>query len=97
MKAISKIVAFAALGGALFFSSCAGSYYVSSTPEEPYYVQPVAPYQGAVWIPGEWTWSGGRYVYVRGYYTRPRAGRVWVRGTWNRGPRGYAWHRGHWR
>jgi hypothetical protein len=96
MKTISKFAAFAVLAGALLFASCSGSYYVTERPAEPYYVQPAPPYYGAVWIPGEWTWSGGRYVYVHGYYTHARAGHVWVRGSWYNNGRGYVWHRGHW-
>src|SRR5437867_3748601 len=59
---------------------------------------PVAPYQGAVWIEGRWHWNGVRYVWVRGYYERPRPGWVWVPHRWYRGPRGH-WHYvpGHWR
>jgi len=86
-----------ALAGALMMSSCAGTYYVTARPAEPVYERPVAPYEGAVWIDGEWVWSGGTYVYARGHWARPRQGRVWVRGEWASGPRGYVWHRGHWR
>ncbi|MDB5009050.1 MAG: hypothetical protein JWP45_3443 [Mucilaginibacter sp.] len=97
MKTLSKLGLMFALAGSLFLSSCAGSYYVYDQPVEPVYERPVAPYAGAVWIDGDWVWSGGRYVYTRGYWARPRAGRAWVHGGWNHGPRGYAWHRGHWR
>jgi len=96
MKTISKFGVMLALAGSLFMSGCAGSYYVAEQPVEPVYERPVAPYGGAIWIDGDWTWSGGRYVYVRGHWDRPRPGRVWVRGSWERGPRGYRWHRGHW-
>ena len=97
MKTMSKIGLMIALAGSLFMSSCAGSYYVSDQPVEPVYERPVAPYAGAVWIDGEWGYNGGRYVYTRGYWARPRANRVYVRGSWAHGPRGYAWHRGYWR
>jgi hypothetical protein len=97
MKTITKLGLMVALAGSLFLSSCYGSYYVTDQPAEPVYVRPVSPYAGAVWIDGDWAWSGGRYTYNRGYWARPRAGHVYMRGGWARGRRGYAWHRGHWR
>ncbi|CAN5304971.1 hypothetical protein BH09BAC6_BH09BAC6_11680 [soil metagenome] len=97
MKTLSKFGVLCALAGSLFLSSCAGSYYVSDQPAEPVYERPVVPYAGAVWIDGDWGWSGGRYVYHNGYWARPRVGRTYIRGTWERGNRGYTWRRGHWR
>jgi hypothetical protein len=97
MKTLSKLGILAALAGALFMSSCAGEYYVQAQPTDVVYVRPAAPYAGAVWIEGDWVWSGGGYVHQPGHWVRPRAGRVWVAGNWYHGPRGYAWHRGHWR
>ena len=96
MKTIVKVGILLALTGSLL-TSCAGSYYVTSRPAEPYYVRPVSPYSGAVWIDGEWIWSGNRYTYLSGHWERPRAHRVWVRGNWQSGQRGYTWHRGYWR
>ncbi|MDB5110236.1 MAG: hypothetical protein JWR67_1350 [Mucilaginibacter sp.] len=97
MKTIGKVWILLALTGILFLSACYGSYYVTSRPVEPYYARPVSPYYGAVWIPGEWTWNGRRYVYINGHWARPRAGHVYIGGRWESGPRGYAWHRGYWR
>ena len=97
MKTISKLGMMLALAGSLFLASCAGSYYVYERPVEPVYARPMAPYPGAIWIEGDWVWQGGRYVYFRGHWDRPRVGRVWMRGAWERGPRGYTWHRGYWR
>ncbi len=85
-----------ALAGSLFLSACEGSYYISEQPVEPVYERPAPPYAGAVWIDGEYTWVGGRYVYARGHWDRPRVGHVYVRGTWEHTGRGYRWHRGHW-
>ena len=96
MKTLSKLGVLASLGGALFLSSCAGEYYVTDQPADVVYERPIAPYDGAVWIDGDWYWSGGRYVYSRGHWERPRAGRAYVRGTWTHSHRGYAWRRGHW-
>lgn len=97
MKTIAKFGMIGAIAGTLFLSSCASDYYVSSRPEEPIYARPIAPYAGAYWVPGEWYYSGNRYVYRNGYYTRPRANRVYVQGNWVRNQRGYAWRKGHWR
>jgi len=96
MKTLSKLGILAALGGALFLSSCVGEYYVSDQPAEVVYERPAAPYGGAVWIEGDWVYSGGHYVRSNGHWERARAGRTWVAGGWHHGPRGYAWHRGHW-
>ncbi|MBW4889530.1 YXWGXW repeat-containing protein [Mucilaginibacter sp. HMF5004] len=98
MKTIAKL-SLAFLVAGTIFSGCEvqSGYVVRERPVEPYYVQPTAPYADAVWIPGEWVYRGGNYVYVRGYYTHARHNRVWVAGHWNNTPRGYAWERGHWR
>ncbi len=96
MKALTKLfIGLSLVSG--FLSSCAGTYYVAERPVEPVYVRPAAPYRGAYWVPGEYVWNRGRYVYVNGYWTRPRTGRAYVRGHWEGGPRGYVWHRGYWR
>jgi hypothetical protein len=87
----------AAFGGSLFLSSCAGEYYVTDQPADEVYVRPAVPYDGAVWIEGDWVYSGGRYVHSHGHWARQRSGRTWVAGSWNHHPqRGYSWHRGHW-
>ena len=96
MKTLSKFGVLAALGGALFLSSCAGEYYVSDEPADVVYERPAPPYAGAVWIEGDWVYSGGRYVHSHGHWVRPRSGRTYVAGGWHHTPRGYAWHRGHW-
>jgi len=96
MKTLSKLGILLALSGSLFMTSCAGSYYLSAQPAETVEVQPAAPYDGAVWIEGDWVWSGGTYVRGRGHWERARAGHSYVRGNWERTGRGYRWHRGHW-
>jgi hypothetical protein len=97
MKTIAKIGILLTLIITLFTSCYGGYYYVSSRPDEPYYVRPASPYYGAVWIDGEWEWQNGRYTYIGGHWEKPHPGLVWVRGSWQSGPRGYAWHRGYWR
>ncbi len=96
MKTISKLGIMAALAGSLFLSSCAGSYYVAEQPVEPVYERPAAPYAGAVWIDGEWAYSGGHYVYGHGHWDKPKEGHTYSRGSWEHGSKGYTWHKGHW-
>jgi hypothetical protein len=96
MKTLSKLGIMLALTGSLFLSSCAGEYYVADQPVEPVYDRPAAPYDGAIWIDGDWNWSGGNYVYSRGHWDKAREGHTYVRGSWAHSPSGYSWHRGHW-
>lgn len=96
MKTSSKLLIGIALVGSML-TACEGSYYVAEQPAEPVYDRPVAPYAGAIWVSGDWVWSGNRYVYTNGYWARPRGARVWVGGSWEHGAGGYRWHRGHWR
>lgn len=60
-------------------------------------IVPVAPYAGAIWIGGHWTWSQGRHVWVPGRHVPPRVGHRWEPHRWVQGPRGH-WHLrgGHW-
>jgi hypothetical protein len=97
MKTLSKLGILATLGASLFLSSCAGEYYVSNQPTDVVYDQGAPPYAGAVWIEGDWVYSGGRYVHSRGHWARPRSGRTYERGSWAHTSHGYTWHRGHWR
>jgi hypothetical protein len=97
MKTISKLGLLIALTGSLLFSSCAGSYYVTDQPVEPVYEQGAPPYDGAVWIGGEWAWSNGNYVYTHGHWDHPQQGRTYVRGNWEHTKHGYKWHNGHWK
>ena len=96
MKTISKYC-FIVLAIACTLSSCAGTYYVNVRPQEPYYVRPVSPYYGAVWIPGEWVWNGNRYAYINGHWEKPRERQVYVAGHWQESPRGYVWIKGYWK
>jgi hypothetical protein len=96
MKHLFKI--FAGLGLAVsLLSSCAESFYVAERPVAPRYSTPRPPFRGAVWIPGEWVYRGGRYTYLTGYWAKPRVNHVYVEGYWDSTPRGYIWHRGYWR
>ncbi|MBS1521627.1 MAG: hypothetical protein JST50_11565 [Bacteroidetes bacterium] len=96
MKTLVKIGMIATLGSSLFLTSCAGEYYVSDQPADVYYDPGPPPYSGAVWLEGDWVYSGGHYVHNRGHWARGRANRTWVKGNWDHNNRGYKWHRGHW-
>ena len=96
MKTLVKLGLIAALGSSLFLTSCAGEYYVSDQPADVYYDPGPAPYSGAVWIEGDWVYSGGHYVHNRGHWARARANRNWAKGNWEHNNQGYRWHRGHW-
>lgn len=96
MKTLVKLGLIAFLGSSLFLTSCAGEYYVSDQPADVYYDPGPPPYSGAIWIEGDWVYSGGHYVHNRGHWARARSGRTWVKGNWDHDNRGYKWHRGHW-
>ncbi len=84
------------LAASMFATACEGSYYVADQPVEPVYERGAAPYDGAIWIDGEWGYTGGNYVYTRGHWDHPRPGHTYVRGNWEHTSRGHRWHRGHW-
>jgi hypothetical protein len=54
------------------------------------------PYQGAVWIPGYWHWSGYNHVWVGGHYSAPRVGWRWQPDRWVQGPQGWYRQPGQW-
>jgi len=47
---------------------------------------------GYVWSPGYWRWSGGRHVWVNGYYVHERVGGHWRPAHWVE--TGRRWHYG---
>ena len=55
------------------------------------------PYKGAVRISGHWKWNGHKYVWSKGYCTKPKLGNVWVKGHWVKKPRGWIYIEGHWK
>jgi len=96
MNTISKISAVAVLAVTLW--SCGPSRVtVSAQPEAPYYVRPVAPHPGWIWVGDDYYWRGGRYEYRHGYWAAPRPNHVYVQGRWEHRGNGYYWHRGGWR
>jgi hypothetical protein len=77
------------------FGGCAGEIAVAPPPSLVEVVPP-QPFVGAVWTGGYWDWRGGRHVWIRAHYERPRYGRVWVAHRWQRTGRGWRAERGHW-
>lgn len=79
----------------IFISGCGPSaMVVRERPEPPYYVRPVAPAPGYVWIDGNWMWRGNQYVYKQGYWAAPRPGIRYSPGHWQRKRKGWIWKRG---
>lgn len=81
----------------VFILQSCTAHYIAQVPVAPVEVITPSPYFGAVWIGGEWIWSGGRHTWVGGHWARPRAGRTWQAGEWRHGPRGHYWVGGRWR
>jgi hypothetical protein len=71
---------------------------VEATPPPPIEeVRPAPPFEGAVWIPGYWHWSGSRHVWVGGRWSARPAGYAWEQHRWDRRDDGRWVHRpGHW-
>lgn len=77
-----------------------GVEYVQTAPPAPYSeVVTVSPGVGYVWLPGLWFWSGGRYQWRAGNWSRTPSGyNQWNNGGWNHYPgRGWYHSGGYWR
>lgn len=85
------------VASAAVFSSCGPSRYTAEQPVAPVYERPASPGVGYVWVDGDWYWSGGRYTYRNGYWSRPRGHRTYTTGVWVHSGKGYYWRKGHWR
>lgn len=78
----------------------ASGVVVYEAPPQPRVVvhsRPPAPFHGAVWVDGHWSWNGATHVWVDGHYVRPRAGYVYVQPRWERRGSGWAYVGGTWR
>ncbi len=55
------------------------------------------PSRSHVWVPGYWSYAGGRYVWIAGHYTLPPRGRGhWVEPRWERRGGSYVFIEGRW-
>jgi WXXGXW repeat (2 copies) len=59
-------------------------------------VQPAAPFEGAVWIPGYWHWNGIRHVWVAGRWSARPAGYGWEGYRWEKRRDRWVHRPGHW-
>ncbi len=60
-------------------------------------VRPPLPFEGALWIPGFWRWSGVRYTWVAGRWSPRPAGYGWEEHRWEPRPDGrWVERQGHW-
>jgi hypothetical protein len=75
-----------------------GGPYTDLPPPAPLYEEvPPPPFDGAVWVDGYWSFSGARYLWVRGRWMRPpQVGLIWYRGGWVRHGAGFLYVRGRW-
>jgi hypothetical protein len=56
----------------------------------------VAPFVGAIWIPGNWVWRD-RWSWHSGHWERPPHPRAqWAPGRWHRDNDGWRWRDGRW-
>jgi hypothetical protein len=75
-----------------------GAYVRFGPPRPPREIVVMRPSPRHVWVPGYYRWTGGRYMWSRGYWrVPPRARAVWVPGYWASRRGGYAWYPGYWR
>jgi hypothetical protein len=103
---VARPLAIAALALAVFGSGCYAHGHVRSSgyvvyqapPTAPAVIvtPPPAPYAGAVWVDGHWSWDGVQYVWVDGYYVEPRVGYVYVQPRWVRRGGGWVYMQGNW-
>ncbi len=74
-----------------------GVTYYPEPPAPPNVAAPgQAPEADMFHIPGYWMWSGDRYVWRAGYWTRVRAGHVYVPSHYRWTPSGYIFISGYW-
>jgi len=56
------------------------------------------PGDGAIWIPGYWSWDDDRkdFIWVSGVWRIPPPANRWVPGYWQEGQEGWQWVSGYW-
>lgn len=74
-----------------------GVTYYPEPPAAPNVAPPgEPPGQDMFHVPGYWMWSGDRYVWRAGYWTRVRPGHVYVASHYRWTPHGYVFVAGYW-
>ena len=58
--------------------------------------RPALPTADSFFMPGQYVWRDGRYVYVAGYWARVQPGYVWVASHYRWTPYGYVYVAGYW-
>ncbi len=104
---LRKILAMSVLGGALL-TACethhpvvvtpTGRIVVPEAPPAPRReVAGVPPATSDIWVPGYWTYTNNRWVWVPGSWQNPpRVGATWIAGHWEHTSTGWVWTPGHW-
>ena len=70
---------------------------VEAPPSEPVEISGVAPGPNHVWVPGHWSRSNDRWVWVSGRWeVRPSPTSAYVPGHWEKRDGGYIWREGYW-
>jgi len=99
----TAVVVFAIVGvifaiAGILLNSCAPTRaYVGVSPPPPKHeTVPPRPSPAAVWMDGQWTWTGNDYLWVPGHWEVKPRGDVWLPGRWSRTPRGWVYVGGRW-
>ena len=104
MKTFISRVLGAGLVGALALGVSAGTAEAKPIPARAKVVAPVkvvkkarplAPSARHVWVPGKWTFSAGRLLWIDGYWAPPPRS-VWVPGHYEVRAGRRVWVAGHW-
>jgi hypothetical protein len=58
----------------------------------------VKPYNNAAWVDGHWEWNPrkNKYVWKKGYWTKPKHDRKWRAGKWEKKGHGWLRVKGRW-
>jgi hypothetical protein len=71
--------------------------YLPTPPAPPQIAPPgAAPNADSFYVPGNWVWRDGRYVWMPGYWARVQPEYVWVAGHYRWTPYGYVYVAGYW-
>jgi hypothetical protein len=76
---------------------CVGLVNTPPPAHHPVDMRPGAPFRGAVWVEGHYTYRYGNYVWVPGRYEKPPyENAIWIPGSWKKHHRGWKWEEGRW-